>query len=877
MNLPSLNEPHAGTNLDAEKALGSFVANGSAQSRFGMRPGRGGMMKEGADFSQMMTGLSGLFKTAGPEVIPSVAAEKVQKATGAEGDLRVGMTDQQEEDIPDSGKAISLLAVPFQSSLPVETFFSSSSSTGALQLLFLVNEPMMRKAGQGGEGEEKISVSGSGVLDSTFRVKSENVSEIFRFAEDGLNASPGSQAARVNDGRVPHGGGAELQSAEGRDDSPEGSLGGFGFQAERVKDASFQDTAVAFERPGQSTLRDGEKPVALPGDGPGRQGEASLRHSGNGKVVSMAGNPAGTEDRPRETGKAATIAATEGTLKAASEDIASVRFDRPLTEKVSEGALPYRMSPVGEEVAAAASAGRLPGRNVPGSQAARVNDGRVPHGGGAELQSAEGRDDSPEGSLGGFRFQAERVKDASFQDTAFAEVGRRMAGTRDGESVTVAFERPGQSTLRDGEKPVALPGDGPGRQGEASLRHSGNGKVVSMAGNPAGTEDRPRETGKAATIAATEGTLKAASEDIASVRFDRPLTEKVSEGALPYRMSPVGEEVAAAASAGRLPGRNVPGSQAARVNDGRVPHGGGAELQSAEGRDDSPEGSLGGFRFQAERVKDASFQDTAFAEVGRRMAGTRDGESVTVAFERPGQSTLRDGEKPVALPGDGPGRQGEASLRHSGSGKVVSMAGHDTATAVRPRETRKSANNANAEGINKVASGEMVSVRFDQPSTEKVSEGAFPYRSVLDQVREGMVAGFKDGGRVRITLYPESLGRVDMDIVLRQDRVDVIMKVDSNQVHQLLSSRVEDLKATLQNQGWQVSGVDVMLQKHNDMNDGNNFANMFSWPDRMNRDRHSGGMAGGRNGNRAAESMDDISAAMRKPPVGTTNGLSIFA
>ena len=684
MNLPSLNEPHAGTNLDAEKALGSFVANGSAQSRFGMRPGRGGMMKEGADFSQMMTGLSGLFKTAGPEVIPSVAAEKVQKATGAEGDLRVGMTDQQEEDIPDSGKAISLLAVPFQSSLPVETFFSSSSSTGALQLLFLVNEPMMRKAGQGGEGEEKISVSGSGVLDSTFRVKSENVSEIFRFAEDGLNASPGSQAARVNDGRVPHGGGAELQSAEGRDDSPEGSLGGFGFQAERVKDASFQDTAVA-------------------------------------------------------------------------------------------------------------------------------------------------------------------------------------------------FERPGQSTLRDGEKPVALPGDGPGRQGEASLRHSGNGKVVSMAGNPAGTEDRPRETGKAATIAATEGTLKAASEDIASVRFDRPLTEKVSEGALPYRMSPVGEEVAAAASAARLPGRNVPGSQAARVNDGRVPHGGGAELQSAEGRDDSPEGSLGGFRFQAERVKDASFQDTAFAEVGRRMAGTRDGESVTVAFERPGQSTLRDGEKPVALPGDGPGRQGEASLRHSGSGKVVSMAGHDTATAVRPRETRKSANNANAEGINKVASGEMVSVRFDQPSTEKVSEGAFPYRSVLDQVREGMVAGFKDGGRVRITLYPESLGRVDMDIVLRQDRVDVIMKVDSNQVHQLLSSRVEDLKATLQNQGWQVSGVDVMLQKHNDMNDGNNFANMFSWPDRMNRDRHSGGMAGGRNGNRAAESMDDISAAMRKPPVGTTNGLSIFA
>jgi hypothetical protein len=116
-----------------------------------------------------------------------------------------------------------------------------------------------------------------------------------------------------------------------------------------------------------------------------------------------------------------------------------------------------------------------------------------------------------------------------------------------------------------------------------------------------------------------------------------------------------------------------------------------------------------------------------------------------------------------------------------------------------------------------------------------------------------------------------------MEIVVRQDRVDLIMKVDNSDVHQFLSGRMDDLKATLQNQGWQVNGVDVMLQKQNNMNDGGNFSNMFSWQERMNRDRNSGGMAGGRSGNRSAGQMGDISAAVEKSVDGTMSGLSIFA
>lgn len=195
----------------------------------------------------------------------------------------------------------------------------------------------------------------------------------------------------------------------------------------------------------------------------------------------------------------------------------------------------------------------------------------------------------------------------------------------------------------------------------------------------------------------------------------------------------------------------------------------------------------------------------------------------------------------------------------------------------RPLEARKASRINNAATTNSFAAGDVLSARLERLVSSEATEGAVPYRSVLEQIREGMTEGFKDGGRVRITLHPESLGRVDMDIVVRQDRVDLIMRVDNNQVHQLLSSRIEDLKATLQGQGWQVNGVDVMLQKENNLHDGNNFAGMFSWRERMNRERSGDGMAGGRNGNRSARPMDGLVAAAEKTAGGMISGLSIFA
>ncbi len=209
--------------------------------------------------------------------------------------------------------------------------------------------------------------------------------------------------------------------------------------------------------------------------------------------------------------------------------------------------------------------------------------------------------------------------------------------------------------------------------------------------------------------------------------------------------------------------------------------------------------------------------------------------------------------------------------------KADFMEGLPRGTEERHRGSGKSSEDAFSEHAFRFGHGDVQNLRSDRPGATGLLGENFPAQSVMNQVREGMATGFKDGGRVRITLYPETLGRVDMDIVVRHDRVELVMKVDNEQVRQLLNSHVEDLKTTLQNQGWQVNGVDVTLQKDNNASDGRNFANLFSWQERMNQDRQSGGMRGGDGGNSPAAGMVESTPEATTKTEIKVKGLSIFA
>ena len=87
------------------------------------------------------------------------------------------------------------------------------------------------------------------------------------------------------------------------------------------------------------------------------------------------------------------------------------------------------------------------------------------------------------------------------------------------------------------------------------------------------------------------------------------------------------------------------------------------------------------------------------------------------------------------------------------------------------------------------------------------------YQSVLDQVQESFtLAQNKDNGQVRLTLKPEIMGHLDMQITVRNETVQIMMTVENEKVHQAINAHIDDLKTALQNQGLKIDKIEVALQ-----------------------------------------------------------------
>ena len=88
-------------------------------------------------------------------------------------------------------------------------------------------------------------------------------------------------------------------------------------------------------------------------------------------------------------------------------------------------------------------------------------------------------------------------------------------------------------------------------------------------------------------------------------------------------------------------------------------------------------------------------------------------------------------------------------------------------------------------------------------------------RTIAEQVMSQMPEdAFKSANRVRINLYPESLGKLDMEIVVRENRVHVFIIADRTDVVQALHGQQEQLKNALQSQGLQVSSLDFQWREN---------------------------------------------------------------
>jgi flagellar hook-length control protein FliK len=73
-----------------------------------------------------------------------------------------------------------------------------------------------------------------------------------------------------------------------------------------------------------------------------------------------------------------------------------------------------------------------------------------------------------------------------------------------------------------------------------------------------------------------------------------------------------------------------------------------------------------------------------------------------------------------------------------------------------------------------------------------------------------------NGGRIKITLNPPSLGAVDMDVSIRNNRVQIILVAESKDVQQTLNNHIDQLRGSLQTQGLTIERCDVLMQNKHD-------------------------------------------------------------
>ena len=150
----------------------------------------------------------------------------------------------------------------------------------------------------------------------------------------------------------------------------------------------------------------------------------------------------------------------------------------------------------------------------------------------------------------------------------------------------------------------------------------------------------------------------------------------------------------------------------------------------------------------------------------------------------------------------------------------------------------------------------------------KPVEGRLLVDQIVSQLPTEADKGFS---RVRIALFPENLGGLDMDIIIRENKIHVVLMADRQDVRQLLQGHADQLRNALQNQGLQVDGIDFLLRDSSRGMDSGSGGSHLSW-----REDNSSAKGGEREHDVPASSAMLLSAARQTS--GTVEGgiISLF-
>jgi flagellar hook-length control protein FliK len=159
------------------------------------------------------------------------------------------------------------------------------------------------------------------------------------------------------------------------------------------------------------------------------------------------------------------------------------------------------------------------------------------------------------------------------------------------------------------------------------------------------------------------------------------------------------------------------------------------------------------------------------------------------------------------------------------------------------------------------------------PITDTKTAGASSLRpeALIEQVAVHTRQGLLNGpGRMKITLNPPHLGTINMDVLVRNNKVEVVMIASNQEVQQVLKSHADQLKNALQGQGLKVDGFDVMLS-------GNQGERGYRFSSGNFSNNGSGGGSGSREEIEARHSLPDILSPQEMRGDGNNgNGISLF-
>jgi len=135
------------------------------------------------------------------------------------------------------------------------------------------------------------------------------------------------------------------------------------------------------------------------------------------------------------------------------------------------------------------------------------------------------------------------------------------------------------------------------------------------------------------------------------------------------------------------------------------------------------------------------------------------------------------------------------------------------ADKIRPDLKSRTGNNERNSENNYFNTAAASSVTEAKTGTADTTSSTSIINRVAAEFNENLMT---EGGRVKITLTPPSLGSLEMDVSVVNSRVKVMLVAENKDVQRILSGNIETLKTTLQTQGLTIERCDVMMQDSRD-------------------------------------------------------------